>query len=164
MSFHFCAIHGIGLISLLYHWRKNCVFIFTPRPGLNAFFINRYLTSFIKALGNLSVLRTLRVLRALKTVAIVPGRFWFKIIIFFGRNKRNILYFKTQGLKTIVDALIQSVVRLRDVLILTSFILSVFALIGSQLYMGVLKRKCVWNGGHDLDDLEYLNFTQNSGK
>ncbi len=69
-----------------------------------------------------------------------------------------------QGLKTIVDALIQSVVRLRDVLILTSFILSVFALIGSQLYMGVLKRKCVWNGDHDLDDLEYLNFTQNSGK
>lgn len=87
----------------------------------------------------MSVLRTLRVLRALKTVAIVPG------------------------LKTIVDALIQSVVRLRDVSILTAFILSVFALIGSQLYMGILKRKCVWDShNNNMTDLEFHQFTNNS--
>jgi hypothetical protein len=88
----------------------------------------------------LSVLRTLRVLRALKTVAIVPG------------------------LKTIVDSLIQSVIRLRDVIILTSFVLSVFALVGLQLYMGALKRKCVWNGPEDMSDIEFHNYTTNSSK
>ena len=36
-----------------------------------------YMTMFIKELGNLSALRTFRVLRALKTVAIIPGRVSF---------------------------------------------------------------------------------------
>ncbi|XP_055696004.1 sodium channel protein para isoform X45 [Lutzomyia longipalpis] len=70
-------------------------------------------------LGNLAALRTFRVLRALKTVAIVPG------------------------LKTIVGAVIESVKNLRDVIILTMFSLSVFALMGLQIYMGVLSQKCV---------------------
>ncbi|XP_068916812.1 sodium channel protein para-like isoform X12 [Tenebrio molitor] len=72
-------------------------------------------------LGNLAALRTFRVLRALKTVAIVPG------------------------LKTIVGAVIESVKNLRDVIILTMFSLSVFALIGLQIYMGVLTQKCIKN-------------------
>ncbi|XP_054976265.1 sodium channel protein type 9 subunit alpha [Sorex araneus] len=77
-----------------------------------------YLTEFV-SLGNLSALRTFRVLRALKTISVIPG------------------------LKTIVGALIQSVKKLSDVMILTVFCLSVFALIGLQLFMGVLKYKCV---------------------
>ncbi|XP_034241357.1 sodium channel protein para isoform X3 [Thrips palmi] len=72
-------------------------------------------------LGNLAALRTFRVLRALKTVAIVPG------------------------LKTIVGAVIESVKNLRDVIILTMFSLSVFALMGLQIYMGVLTQKCIRN-------------------
>jgi hypothetical protein len=40
-----------------------------------SFKINRYLTMIIKSIGNLSVLRTLRVIRALKTVAIFPSNF-----------------------------------------------------------------------------------------
>lgn len=47
------------------------------------------------------------------------------------------------GLKTIVGALIQSVKKLSDVMILTLFCLSVFALVGLQLFMGILKQKCV---------------------
>lgn len=47
------------------------------------------------------------------------------------------------GLKTIVGALIQSVKKLSDVMILTVFCLSVFALIGLQLFMGNLRNKCV---------------------
>lgn len=47
------------------------------------------------------------------------------------------------GLKTIVGALIQSVKKLSDVMILTLFCLSVFALVGLQLFMGVLQFKCV---------------------
>lgn len=46
------------------------------------------------------------------------------------------------GLKTIVGAVIESVKNLRDVIILTMFSLSVFALMGLQIYMGVLTQKC----------------------
>uniref|UniRef100_A0A8C5IN58 Sodium channel protein n=1 Tax=Junco hyemalis TaxID=40217 RepID=A0A8C5IN58_JUNHY len=70
---------------------------------------------------NVSVLRTFRVLRALKTISIVPG------------------------LKIIVGALIQSVKKLADVMILTVFCLSVFALIGLQLFKGNLRQKCIRN-------------------
>ena len=65
-------------------------------------------------LGNFSAIKTFRVFRALKSVAVVPG------------------------LKTIVGAIVYSVKNLRDVIILTLFALAIFALIGLQLYMGVL--------------------------
>ncbi|XP_044141388.1 sodium channel protein type 8 subunit alpha [Bufo gargarizans] len=75
---------------------------------------------------------------------------------------------KKEGLKTIVGALIQSVKKLSDVMILTVFCLSVFALIGLQLFMGHLRRKCVvWpinmdeqylaNGSRGFDFDEYIN-------
>ncbi|KAM6103826.1 sodium channel protein type 5 subunit alpha-like [Theristicus caerulescens] len=72
-------------------------------------------------LGSVSVLRTFRVLRALKTISVVPG------------------------LKIIVGALIQSVKKLANVMILTVFCLSVFALIGLQLFKGNLRHKCIRN-------------------
>ncbi|XP_034442105.1 sodium channel, voltage gated, type VIII, alpha subunit b isoform X6 [Hippoglossus hippoglossus] len=77
-----------------------------------------YITEFVN-LGNVSALRTFRVLRALKTISVIPG------------------------LKTIVGALVQSVKKLSDVMILTVFCLGVFALIGLQLFMGNLRNKCV---------------------
>ncbi|XP_014888715.1 sodium channel protein type 4 subunit alpha-like isoform X1 [Poecilia latipinna] len=82
-----------------------------------------YVTEFVD-LGNVSALRTFRVLRALKTISVIPG------------------------LKTIVGALIQSVKKLADVMILTVFCLSVFALIGLQLFMGNLRQKCVRSTEH----------------
>ncbi|XP_043259145.1 sodium channel protein para [Colletes gigas] len=93
-------------------------------------------------LGNLAALRTFRVLRALKTVAIVPG------------------------LKTIVGAVIESVKNLRDVIILTMFSLSVFALMGLQIYMGVLTQKCIKNFPNDgswgnLTDENWERFVSN---
>ncbi|XP_053311786.1 sodium channel protein type 8 subunit alpha [Spea bombifrons] len=102
-----------------------------------------YVTEFVD-LGNVSALRTFRVLRALKTISVIPG------------------------LKTIVGALIQSVKKLSDVMILTVFCLSVFALIGLQLFMGHLRRKCVYwpinmdetylaNGSKGFDFNEYIN-------
>uniref|UniRef100_A0A3P8TBF7 Sodium channel protein n=1 Tax=Amphiprion percula TaxID=161767 RepID=A0A3P8TBF7_AMPPE len=101
-----------------------------------------YITEFVN-LGNVSALRTFRVLRALKTISVIPG------------------------LKTIVGALIQSVKKLSDVMILTVFCLSVFALIGLQLFMGNLRQKCViWpinmteqtlaNGSRGFDWGEYI--------
>ncbi|XP_054288733.1 sodium channel protein para-like isoform X6 [Macrosteles quadrilineatus] len=94
-------------------------------------------------LGNLAALRTFRVLRALKTVAIVPG------------------------LKTIVGAVIESVKNLRDVIILTMFSLSVFALMGLQIYMGVLTQKCIKNFPDDgsagnLSDDTWFRWCSNS--
>ncbi|XP_053774723.1 sodium channel protein type 9 subunit alpha isoform X4 [Desmodus rotundus] len=100
-----------------------------------------YLTEFVN-LGNVSALRTFRVLRALKTISVIPG------------------------LKTIVGALIQSVKKLSDVMILTVFCLSVFALIGLQLFMGNLKHKClrtslISNETLDmLDTLDKENYTE----
>ncbi|XP_065114990.1 sodium channel, voltage gated, type V-like, alpha b isoform X2 [Paramisgurnus dabryanus] len=85
-----------------------------------------YVTEFVD-LGNVSALRTFRVLRALKTISVIPG------------------------LKTIVGALIQSVRKLADVMILTVFCLSVFALIGLQLFMGNLRQKCVRSTAHCLN-------------
>jgi voltage-gated sodium channel type II alpha len=70
-------------------------------------------------LGSFSALRTFRVFRALKSVAVIPG------------------------LKTIVSAIIYSVKNLRDVIILTTFALAVFALLGLQIYMGVLSQICI---------------------
>jgi len=72
-------------------------------------------------LGSFSALRTFRVFRALKSVAVIPG------------------------LKTIVSAIIYSVKNLRDVIILTTFALAVFALLGLQVYMGVLSQICIWD-------------------
>ncbi|XP_052042942.1 sodium channel protein type 10 subunit alpha isoform X4 [Apodemus sylvaticus] len=82
-------------------------------------------------LRGISGLRTFRVLRALKTVSVIPG------------------------LKVIVGALIHSVRKLADVTILTVFCLSVFALVGLQLFKGNLKNKCIRNGTdpHKTDNL-----------
>ncbi|XP_067398879.1 sodium channel protein type 5 subunit alpha-like isoform X2 [Emydura macquarii macquarii] len=93
-----------------------------------------YITEFVD-LGNVSALRTFRVLRALKTISVISG------------------------LKTIVGALIQSVKKLADVMILTVFCLSVFALIGLQLFMGNLRHKCV----RDYTEFNSTNGTFYSG-
>ncbi|XP_073490068.1 sodium channel protein type 2 subunit alpha isoform X1 [Aquarana catesbeiana] len=100
-----------------------------------------YVTEFVN-LGNVSALRTFRVLRALKTISVIPG------------------------LKTIVGALIQSVKKLSDVMILTVFCLSVFALIGLQLFMGHLRNKCLlWPplySGSEMNITSYINGTMNN--
>ncbi|XP_072506806.1 sodium channel protein type 10 subunit alpha [Notamacropus eugenii] len=72
-------------------------------------------------LRGVSALRTFRVFRALKTVSVIPG------------------------LKVIVGALIHSVKKLADVMVLTVFCLSVFALVALQLFKGNLKHKCTKN-------------------
>ncbi|KAF0293556.1 Sodium channel protein type 10 subunit alpha [Amphibalanus amphitrite] len=77
-----------------------------------------YVTLFVN-LGNLAGLRTFRVLRALKTVSIMPG------------------------LRTIINALLNSLTQLVEVMSLTLFCLMVFALFALQVFMGVLRNKCV---------------------
>ena len=52
------------------------------------------------------------------------------------------------GLKLIVGALMEAVRRLQDAIILTLFLLSIFALIGLQLYKGSLLNICVRDPGN----------------
>ncbi|KAK1876747.1 Sodium channel protein type 1 subunit alpha [Dissostichus eleginoides] len=111
-----------------------------------------YITEFVN-LGNVSALRTFRVLRALKTISVIP-EFVDLGNVSALRTFRVLRALKTisviPGLKTIVGALIQSVKKLSDVMILTVFCLSVFALIGLQLFMGNLRQKCVrWPMGNN---------------
>lgn len=98
---------------------NNFTYLRDPWNWLDFAVISLAYVTEVVDLGNLSALRTFRVLRALKTVAVIPG------------------------LKTIVGALLEAVRRLRDVMILTVFMLSIFALVGMQLYMGTLRQKCV---------------------
>lgn len=103
-----------------------------------AVIIMAYMTIVIEDLGNLSVIRTFRVLRALKTVAIIPG------------------------MKTIVGAVIDSVKNLKDVVVLTLFSLSVFALLGLQIYMGMLTQKCILNGPTNQTNSQWHEWSSNS--
>ncbi|KAK2914959.1 hypothetical protein Q8A73_005553 [Channa argus] len=152
-----------------------------------------YITEFVN-LGNVSALRTFRVLRALKTISVIPGRrsfshrgvpFWSSmVVLIYNRvcgpweclGAENV-----QGSPSIENnfchssylikgwglwaralerlprlerifpgwgalawaTILGSVKKLSDVMILTVFCLSVFALIGLQLFMGNLRNKCV---------------------
>lgn len=136
-------------------------------------FCCRYLTELVD-LGNVSVLRTFRVLRALKTITVIPGQWLFEgtksdiynnDVMIVNQPLKHLggilscefIIIKLTGwagLKTIVGALIQSVRKLADAMVLTVFCLSVFALIGLQLFMGNLRQKCVL-----IPPLLYSNFT-----
>ncbi|KAF5910764.1 hypothetical protein HPG69_004853, partial [Diceros bicornis minor] len=127
-----------------------------------------YVTEFV-SLGNVSALRTFRVLRALKTISVIP-EFVDLGNVSALRTFRVLRALKTisviPGLKTIVGALIQSVKKLSDVMILTVFCLSVFALIGLQLFMGNLRNKCLqWppsNSAFETNTTSYFNGTIDS--
>ncbi|ODM93579.1 Sodium channel protein 60E [Orchesella cincta] len=80
-----------------------------------------------KEAGNLEVLRTFRVLRAVKTISILPG------------------------LRMMINALLSSVVQLLEVMALTLFCLMIFALFALEVYMGKLRQKCVLIKGGPLD-------------
>jgi len=91
--------------------------------------------------GNLAGLRTFRVLRALKTISIMPG------------------------LKTIINALLHSFKQLAEVMTLTIFCLMVFALFALQVYMGELRNKCVENHPEwwaNVTDQEWYTWISNS--
>ncbi|KAJ8784062.1 hypothetical protein J1605_008562 [Eschrichtius robustus] len=103
----------------------NCVFMAMTR-GKDSINIDTESAEFVSyspyikgSSISLSSLRTFRVFRALKAISVISG------------------------LKVIVGALLRSVKRLVDVMILTLFCLSIFALVGQQLFMGNLNQKCV---------------------
>ncbi|ELK13651.1 Sodium channel protein type 11 subunit alpha [Pteropus alecto] len=119
----------------------NCMFMAAARGGKNNSSIETDRAEFVSCSPNirlsdisLSSLRTFRVFRALKAISVVSG------------------------LKVIVGALLRSVKKLVDVMILTLFCLSIFALVGQQLFMGNLNQMCVredCKNATNLDDYCY---------
>ncbi|XP_031808318.1 sodium channel protein type 11 subunit alpha isoform X2 [Sarcophilus harrisii] len=97
-----------------------------------------FLSLGIKQLESVSALRTFRVLRALKAISVISG------------------------LKVIVGALLRSVKKLVDVMILMVFSLSIFALVAQQLFMGSLRNRCIHrsclNDGYDTKKPESCSF------
>uniref|UniRef100_H2ZHJ8 Sodium channel protein n=1 Tax=Ciona savignyi TaxID=51511 RepID=H2ZHJ8_CIOSA len=89
--------------------------------------------------SNVSSLRTFRVIRAFKSVSIVPG------------------------LRTIVNALFHSMKPLGEVMFIMGFLLIIVSLIALQAYQGVLRRRCVIYPPSGLSDQQYFNFTHDSG-
>ncbi|XP_039769900.1 sodium channel protein type 11 subunit alpha [Ornithorhynchus anatinus] len=95
-------------------------FLRDPWNVLDFFVITVAILSYsFKEVDGISTLRMFRVLRALKAISVISG------------------------LKVIVGALLRSVKKLMDVMILMIFCLSIFALIALQLFKGNLRHKCV---------------------
>uniref|UniRef100_A0A2K6GU80 Sodium channel protein n=1 Tax=Propithecus coquereli TaxID=379532 RepID=A0A2K6GU80_PROCO len=139
--FRFSATSALYILTPLNPVRKIAIKILVHSYPFYVNYLNAISNEFV-SLGNVSALRTFRVLRALKTISVIPG------------------------LKTIVGALIQSVKKLSDVMILTVFCLSVFALIGLQLFMGNLRNKCLqWppsDSAFETNTTSYFNGTMDS--
>ncbi|XP_045411602.1 sodium channel protein type 11 subunit alpha [Lemur catta] len=106
-------------------------FLRDPWNWLDSIVIGTAIVSYLPQFSfRMSSLRTFRVFRALKAISVVSG------------------------LKVIVGALLRSVQKLVNVMILTLFCLSIFALVGQQLFMGGLNQKCVRKDCENISDLE----------
>ena len=69
------------------------------------------------------------------------------------------------GLKAMVNTLMKSIKMLSDVMILTTFFICVFALIGLQLFKGTLHNKCVKNiPGTNVSNEYWNTFVHNEGE
>uniref|UniRef100_A0A2K5CEB4 Sodium channel protein n=1 Tax=Aotus nancymaae TaxID=37293 RepID=A0A2K5CEB4_AOTNA len=90
------------------------------------------------------------------TTSVAPSlafvRVWLRGMGFFPRLS------SFSGLKIIVGALLRSVKKLINVIILTLFCLSIFALVGQQLFMGSLNLKCIRNDCKNLSNQEACEY------
>lgn len=68
------------------------------------------------------------------------------------------------GLKTMVNALLKSMKMLSDVLILTTFFLCIFALVGMQLFVGSLRNKCVLTVPQQNTTNDFFKYAKNTSK
>lgn len=81
--------------------------------------VSAYLQLLMSSGANLGVLRSFRVLRPLRTISGI------------------------EGLRVIVSALMKAVTLLVDTVIILLFFFIIFAIAGTQLWSGVLKKRCV---------------------
>jgi len=81
--------------------------------------ISGYFSMIFSDGANLSVLRSFRVLRPLRSISAI------------------------QGLRLIVSSLMASIPLLRDTILVLCFFFIIFAIAGTQLFSGLLKKRCV---------------------
>ena len=69
------------------------------------------------------------------------------------------------GLKTIISALLKSMRMLAEVIMLTLFCMMVFALFALQVYIGILRQKCVRSLDPNtvISHAEYQDYIKDSG-
>lgn len=125
-------------------WSNKLAYIRDPWNWLDFFVIvTAYITESLKVFNLLgttksgaqpAILKVFRVFRVLKTMSIVPG------------------------LRSIVQALLHSIRALKDAIVLTMFFLTVYSLIGYQLFNGTFRNKCVQYPPYN------TRYTQLSGK
>ena len=68
---------------------------------------------------------------------------------------------RVAGLKTIIAALLKSMRMLAEVILLTLFCMMIFALFALQVYIGVLRQKCVTDMVSPLTPLDYSIHVKN---
>lgn len=161
---HSFETHGIGWISWWSVWRK-C--------NITALFVCRAVVSFENFAPRLRLAGTSPSSSTWAT-SLPSGRFacfapskpllWFQVGWTETAVKSEFIAVSINcilpGLKTIVAALIQSVKKMVDVMILTVFALSVFALVGLQLFMGNLRHKCIrWPIATNQTEFDLFNST-----
>mmetsp|Transcript_8574 Transcript_8574/g.25632 ORF Transcript_8574/g.25632 Transcript_8574/m.25632 type:complete len:1547 (-) Transcript_8574:159-4799(-) len=108
----------IKIIALGFYGGPD-TYLASPWNRLDFFVVVTGYLIFVPGVGNMSAIRALRVLRALRTISVAPG------------------------LQKMVDALLVCVLGISSVMALTMAVVFVFAILGLQLYMGVLHQKCV---------------------
>jgi hypothetical protein len=126
-SAHFCRYFFLAVFTselivkviALGLYEGHDAYLASPWNRLDAFVVVTAYLIFVPGVGNMSAIRALRVLRALRTISFAPG------------------------LQRMVDALIVCVMGIASVMALTVSIVFVFAILGLQLFMGVLRQKCV---------------------
>jgi len=91
--------------------------------------VTGWLPYIVPGTGNMSVLRVMRALRPLRTIKRMPG------------------------IRTIVDAMVSAAPGLANVILLLTFILVLFAVLGMQLFKGTQRFHCVDAAGHPPEDL-----------
>ena len=60
-----------------------------------------------------------------------------------GEFTARMIYFYCTGLRIMVNSLLQSLRSMADVVVLMVFFLLLIAIIGLQIFSGVLRRKCI---------------------
>lgn len=81
----------------------------------------------------------------------------FNSLYLGGTVKLRLLF---SGLKMMVNTLLASMKMLWDVLILTMFFICIFALVGMQVFVGVLRNKCTEPGPENLQ-ISYKDYASN---
>ena len=78
-------------------------------------------------------------------------------------NRLFTFWFVSPGLRTMVNTLLASMRMLWDVLILTMFFICIFALVGMQVFVGVLRNKCTEPMSQNLQ-ISYRDYASNASK